>query len=147
MTAGQTLAELVKKLGSKKGLEKNLCAKRYIKKIQYSPEEISITLYLKRAFTEQELYLRARGRVGATSCLSSSSDQKKSLRVNPEGSRMVGREGFEPSKAEPTDLQSVAFDRFAISPLYGAGERSRTPDQMITNQLLYQLSYTGEWYH
>ncbi len=30
---------------------------------------------------------------------------------------MVGREGFEPSKAEPTDLQSVAFDRFAISPL------------------------------
>ena len=30
---------------------------------------------------------------------------------------MVGREGFEPSKAEPTDLQSVAFDRFAISPI------------------------------
>ena len=30
--------------------------------------------------------------------------------------KMVGREGFEPSKAEPTDLQSVAFDRFAISP-------------------------------
>ncbi len=29
---------------------------------------------------------------------------------------MVGREGFEPSKAEPTDLQSVAFGRFAISP-------------------------------
>ena len=29
---------------------------------------------------------------------------------------MVGREGFEPSKAEPTDLQSVAFNHFAISP-------------------------------
>ena len=26
---------------------------------------------------------------------------------------------------------------------YGAGERSRTPDLLITNQLLYQLSYTG----
>ena len=26
---------------------------------------------------------------------------------------------------------------------YGAGERSRTSDLLITNQLLYQLSYTG----
>ena len=26
----------------------------------------------------------------------------------------------------------------------GAGERSRTPDLLITNELLYQLSYTGE---
>ena len=25
----------------------------------------------------------------------------------------------------------------------GAGKRSRTPDLMITNQLLYQLSYAG----
>ncbi len=25
----------------------------------------------------------------------------------------------------------------------GAGERSRTPDKLITSQLLYQLSYTG----
>ncbi len=29
---------------------------------------------------------------------------------------MVGRAGFEPAKAEPTDLQSVPFDRFGISP-------------------------------
>jgi hypothetical protein len=28
--------------------------------------------------------------------------------------------------------------------LYGAGERSRTPDLRITNPLLYQLSYAGE---
>ena len=27
--------------------------------------------------------------------------------------------------------------------LYGAGRRTRTPDLLITNQLLYQLSYTG----
>jgi hypothetical protein len=25
-----------------------------------------------------------------------------------------------------------------------AGEGTRTPDQLITNQLLYQLSYTGD---
>ncbi|MDQ5931503.1 MAG: hypothetical protein QG607_204 [Patescibacteria group bacterium] len=29
---------------------------------------------------------------------------------------MVGGEGFEPSKAEPTDLQSAVFDRFTIHP-------------------------------
>ena len=29
----------------------------------------------------------------------------------------LGREGFEPSKAEPTDLQSAPFDRSGTSPL------------------------------
>ena len=29
---------------------------------------------------------------------------------------MVGRTGFEPVKAEPADLQSAAFDRFATYP-------------------------------
>jgi hypothetical protein len=29
----------------------------------------------------------------------------------------VGRGGFEPPKAEPTDLQSAPFDRFGISPV------------------------------
>ena len=29
---------------------------------------------------------------------------------------MVGREGFEPSKAEPPDLQSGAFGHFATDP-------------------------------
>jgi hypothetical protein len=29
----------------------------------------------------------------------------------------VGRGGFEPPKAKPTDLQSAPFDRFGISPL------------------------------
>ena len=27
----------------------------------------------------------------------------------------------------------------------GASERSRTVDLLITNELLYQLSYTGRW--
>ena len=30
---------------------------------------------------------------------------------------LVGRAGFEPTKAMPTDLQSAPFDRFGISPL------------------------------
>lgn len=29
---------------------------------------------------------------------------------------MVGREGFEPPKAEPADLQSAPFDRFGTDP-------------------------------
>ena len=29
---------------------------------------------------------------------------------------------------------------------FGAGERTRTPDLLITNQLLYQLSYTSEFF-
>jgi hypothetical protein len=30
-----------------------------------------------------------------------------------------------------------------LSDYVGAGERNRTPDLLITNQLLYQLSYAG----
>ena len=61
------------------------------------------------------------------------------------------REGFEPSKPEAADLQSAGFDRSPTSPqqafsphLVGyAGTKSRTRDLLITNQLLYQLSYAG----
>ena len=52
--------------------------------------------------------------------------------------------GFEPPKASPTDLQSVPFGRSGTPPwifpssLLGASEGTRTPDRLITNQLLYQ---------
>ncbi len=49
---------------------------------------------------------------------------------------MVGREGFEPSKAEPTDLQSVAFDRFAISPLICYVDPSIRPSASLGMTLL-----------
>ena len=59
----------------------------------------------------------------------------------------VGRDGFEPSNSEedrftvccrwPLDYLPKTFTR--------AREGTRTPDQLITNQLLYQLSYSG-WY-
>jgi hypothetical protein len=58
---------------------------------------------------------------------------------------MVERGGFEPPKAEPADLQSAPFDRSGTSPvsLREASEGNRTPDPLITSQLLYRLSYAG----
>ena len=62
---------------------------------------------------------------------------------------MVEEDGFEPSKAKPADLQSVPFGHLGTPPFSvgrkkgGAGGRIRTPDLLITNQLLYQLSYTS----
>ena len=60
------------------------------------------------------------------------------------GTFLVGEGGFEPPKPKATDLQSAPFDRSGIPPYkIGAGGRIRTPDLLITNQLLYQLSYTS----
>ena len=57
---------------------------------------------------------------------------------------LVGDGGFEPPKALPADLQSVPFGHSGNPPYQiGAGGRIRTPDLLITNQLLYQLSYTS----
>ena len=58
---------------------------------------------------------------------------------------MVGRDGFEPSKSLTADLQSAPFGHSGTYPYKktGAGGRTRTPDLLITNQLLYQLSYTS----
>ena len=62
---------------------------------------------------------------------------------------LVEEDGFEPSKAKPADLQSVPFGNLGTPPFSvgrkkgGAGGRIRTPDLLITNQLLYQLSYTS----
>ena len=62
---------------------------------------------------------------------------------------MVGEGGFEPPKSLTTDLQSAPFGHSGIPPysiivlVGGAGRRIRTPDLLITNQLLYQLSYTS----
>jgi hypothetical protein len=57
---------------------------------------------------------------------------------------MVEGEGFEPSKAEPSDLQSDPFGHSGTPPgvllINGADYRSRTGDLLITSQLLYLLS-------
>ena len=72
-------------------------------------------------------------------------------RTNPIGLVLflVGEGGFEPPKSLTTDLQSAPFGHSGIPPYAivlkngGAGRRTRTPDLLITNQLLYQLSYTS----
>ena len=47
---------------------------------------------------------------------------------------------------EGTDLQSAAFDHFAILPKFknGADRGNRTPNLLITSQLRYQLRYVGK---
>ena len=64
---------------------------------------------------------------------------------------LVGAGGFEPPKSSTTDLQSAPFGHSGTLPhkfiLFsqnnGAGGRTWTPDLLLTNQLLYQLSYTS----
>ena len=57
---------------------------------------------------------------------------------------LVEEGGFEPPKRNATDLQSAPFGHSGTPPyVVGAGGRIRTPDLLITNQLLYQLSYTS----
>ena len=57
----------------------------------------------------------------------------------------MGRDGFEPSKTESADLQSAPIGRSGTYPnnKNGAGDRNRTNNLLITNQLLCQLSYTS----
>ena len=57
----------------------------------------------------------------------------------------MGSEGFEPTKHEAADLQSVPFDHSGNSPelTHEAATGTRTLDPEITNHVLYQLSYSG----
>ena len=51
-------------------------------------------------------------------------------------------EGFEPSKALPTDLQSAPFGHSGIHPyLISGAYRARTCDPLLVRQMLSQLSY------
>ena len=59
---------------------------------------------------------------------------------------LMDGEGFEPSKALLTDLQSAPFGHSGTHPynkLQKADERTRTVNLLITNQLLCQLSHIG----
>ena len=62
---------------------------------------------------------------------------------------MVGEGGFEPPKSLTTDLQSAPFGHSGNRPYMiftlsrTADDRTRTDNLLITNQLLYQLSYTS----
>ena len=53
--------------------------------------------------------------------------------------KLVEGDGFEPSKAQLTDLQSAPFGHSGIPRYFdGASEGNRTPNLLITNQLLYR---------
>ena len=79
--------------------------------------------------------------------------KKEESRANGTAFFLVGAGGFEPPKSSTTDLQSAPFGHSGTLPYSlvrlstqrqgGAGRRTRTPDLLITNQLLYQLSYTS----
>ena len=70
--------------------------------------------------------------------------KKISSRHKSVNSILVEEGGFEPPKSATTDLQSAPFGHSGTLPYeVGAGGRTRTPDLLITNQLLYQLSYTS----
>ena len=56
-----------------------------------------------------------------------------------------GRRWIWTIEPEGTDLQSAAFDHFAILPKSGADRGSRTPNLLITGQLRYQLRYVGNF--
>ena len=76
-------------------------------------------------------------------------EKKKPSHLTVQRFSLVGEGGFEPPKSLTTDLQSAPFGHSGIPPYVilllvgGAGRRIRTPDLLITNQLLYQLSYTS----
>ena len=59
----------------------------------------------------------------------------------------MGESGFEPLKAQLTDLQSAPFGHSGIPPyiLLKADDRTRTDNLLITNQLLCQLSHIGKY--
>ena len=63
-----------------------------------------------------------------------------SYQTAPPRAKMVG-EGFEPSKALPTDLQSAPFGHSGIHPyLISGAYRARTCDPLLVRQMLSQLS-------
>lgn len=57
----------------------------------------------------------------------------------------VGKGGLEPPNSEEDRFTVCCNCRYATSPelLFGADRGTWTPDRLITNQLLYQLSYIG----
>jgi len=66
----QTLRLFVKGLYERKGIDRNIWVKNFIKKIIYSKEEIFITLYYKRSFEEKDFTENISGRPHPTTDIS-----------------------------------------------------------------------------
>jgi hypothetical protein len=79
MTAEQTLRLFVKGLSGRKGIEKNLWAKKFIKSIKYCKEEIAVSFYYKSGSEEVKDLYPASGRVGAAASRSTVSLADKKI--------------------------------------------------------------------
>jgi len=75
----QTLQHFVRILPNKKGIEKNLWAKKFIKNIDYSKDEIAVILYYKKGFEKESSSNTASGWVGAAACRNSLSAHPKKI--------------------------------------------------------------------
>ncbi len=97
----QTLQQFVKNLPDKKGIEKNLWAKKFINRIVYSPAEIALSLYYKREFDGTAPDVVASGRVGATACLIPDSRKEKTPTGCEGFFEVAGMLGLEPRMDAP----------------------------------------------
>ena len=94
------------------------------------------------------------------SCRAEGDSFALAVEIETSGHGWWGEEDSNLRRHEPTDLQSAPFGRLGISPEpvwircqvintieelvdAGAGGGNRTPDRLITNQLLYLLSYAS----
>ena len=65
--------------------------------------------------------------------------RNSTIELHPHALFLVEDGGFEPPKALLTDLQSAPFGRSGNPPKdFGAGDRNRTYNLLITSQLLYR---------
>ena len=60
---------------------------------------------------------------------------------------LVGEGGFGPPKLKSNRFTVCPLWPLGNSPMFGAGDGTRTRNLLITNQLLCQLSYTSEESH
>ena len=91
----------MKNLPSKKGIEKNLWAKKFIKNILYSPDEIALSLYYKRDFEKKGINALASGRSAATACHKQAKNIKKTPTISEGSFSLAGMPGLEPETDEP----------------------------------------------
>ena len=103
-TLEQSLKSFVEEISKSKGVEKNIWAKKFIKRINYSKDEIKISLYYKECSEKASETQIPSGRVGATAGINKefSETKKGNLTVGGqisqfEKSKLAPRAGLEPA--------------------------------------------------
>ena len=114
----------------------------------FAPTEVSLLLFHQRwsiltfpSLVKQQWY------ICEASCRKAHLVEKNPLlSADKRGVFLVGAGGFGPPKSLTTDLQSAPFGHSGTLPSYGAGEGNRTPNLLITNQLLYRWATPAHFY-